>query len=201
MSQLASDNFNRANESPLASPWATGLGGGLQIVSNQTQGVTAGSDNLSYYNGGIAWPSDQYSQAKLAGSFDLSNARAVVIRWNGTSGYLLSAGPTTTDSIIYKCVAGTFSALFTIPASTLTWATGDVVSLEGRGAILIARQNGRIIGSKEDFTFLDGFPGLYTQTAPAALNWDDWSAGDFGRTPGALLNQGDPVIIPGYSVE
>jgi hypothetical protein len=71
LTPLASDNFQRANESPLASPpWSAPVGFfsgyGLQIINNLCELQTAGPYNsgIEFYTGASA-PNDQYCSARL----------------------------------------------------------------------------------------------------------------------------------------
>ena len=57
----ASDNFNRADENPLAGNWTTvPTAGNCKIVTNVVNGVTTGSNEV-YWNAG-SFSNDQYSQ-------------------------------------------------------------------------------------------------------------------------------------------
>src|SRR6266446_7828989 len=110
MSQLASDNFNRANESPLASPWVVS-GFGLNLVSNKTEGSQAAANCTSFYDTSVAWPDDQYSQATIVGPF--TDGRGLVVRWSGgDNGYLLVVD-TGNNMAIYQVIGGGFLSLLT----------------------------------------------------------------------------------------
>jgi hypothetical protein len=64
LTPLASDNFTRANESPLAHPPWTAVAGQLQIVSNQCEAFSVGGVSLENYTGQTL-PSDQYVKATI----------------------------------------------------------------------------------------------------------------------------------------
>ncbi len=188
MAQLASDNFNRANENPLAAPWVIPqVGQGIQLVSNQTQGANASQDNVAIYDGGIAWPDDQYSQATMVGPFDGANTQGLVIRWNNTSnGYALVLGPTSGDAVVYIVTNGGYVAL-SLPSVALV--ANDVMTFEARGDLLTVRQNGQILTSLTDTGWRHGSPGLHTFNNAAGLAWDNWSGGDYARTPGVVIHE------------
>ena len=45
------DDFNRANENPLSSPYVTGDGGGAQLLTNAVRGTNGSQYNISIYEG------------------------------------------------------------------------------------------------------------------------------------------------------
>src|SRR5713101_8201411 len=65
LTQLAADNFQRANENPLKSPpWSTGFGlSGLQIVSNLCEATITGTCAENYT--GTTLPADQYASTTI----------------------------------------------------------------------------------------------------------------------------------------
>jgi hypothetical protein len=64
--QLAVDNFTRANENPLASPpWSTITGfNALQVVSNACEPTASGSESGEEYTN-VTLPAAQYVSATL----------------------------------------------------------------------------------------------------------------------------------------
>src|SRR5258708_14845591 len=79
LTELASDNFQRANESPLINPpWSTDTfgQGGLQIISHLAQGTATFTDCTEIYTG-VSLPNDQYASATL-GAGIVGNANLVL---------------------------------------------------------------------------------------------------------------------------
>src|SRR6266481_7700205 len=79
LTQLASDSFQRANESPLIHPpWSTDTfgAGGLQIISHLAQGTATFTDCTEIYTGQVL-PNDQYASATL-GATIAGNANLVL---------------------------------------------------------------------------------------------------------------------------
>ena len=82
MSQVATDNFNRANEAPLSDGgnWSAGyLGGGtgLAVVSDACeQGATTAINSAIWT--GYAWPSDHYSEFSFTNTLTTYSAYLVV---------------------------------------------------------------------------------------------------------------------------
>lgn len=80
------DDFNRANENPIAAPWTTSVGSGVQILSNQ---VTRVSGNSASIVTGETFNDDQVATVEInvLGNFDLNG---VVVRGDVTgNGYCL----------------------------------------------------------------------------------------------------------------
>ena len=74
MVQVVTDNFTRANVSPLGGNWGScptaGGGGGQQIVSNVCEAVATATQCVSYWSASILapsgiFPADQYSEVTV----------------------------------------------------------------------------------------------------------------------------------------
>jgi hypothetical protein len=114
-----SDDFNRANESPLQPPWtkSPASAGNLLLQNNRVTLQAVDNDKLYYYAAPSGWTADQSSEWLLAVSgFANYWAPAVRIGSNGNFslyGYFQEASGRT----IQKVVAGTFSTLTTVGGS------------------------------------------------------------------------------------
>ncbi len=132
---MAADNFNRANESPLGSPWVAAYGTTLPNLSSNEVIANTGNDVLMYYSG-AATSADQYAQATTPAGND-DNGPAVRISAANDNAYFLDSADLTQ---YFKIIAGTVS---TIGATGLTApAAGDTIRIEVEGSTLRCFKNG-----------------------------------------------------------
>ncbi len=197
MTVLARDNFNRANETPLASPWgSTGILGdvGMNLVSNAATDAATTYDNRSFYDGGIVWPNDQYSQAAI--TLGVSNS-------GGGSGEGLSVRGSKTALTMYrfaidhnatinwevlKAVGGTFTSLAT---GLQAFTDGDTFRLSVNGSTITVSLNGASpFVTVVDSAIASGNPGInYSSTEGGVRFVDDWEGGDLVGPPGLVVRQ------------
>ena len=171
---VASDNFNRADESPLSGGgnWATVTGfNNFRIVSNQVTQVTEPSDTAARYSG-VTWPDDQWSQVTIADATLQNGGPAVRMNTSGTaSSYVFVV--VASEYRIYRISSGSATS---IASAAGTFANGDVLYLEIQGTTLIAKKNGVQVLTVTDATHSAGGAGIHGFSVSAL---DDWSAGDF----------------------
>lgn len=132
LTQLASDNFQRANESPLIHPpWSTDTfgQGGLQIISHLAQGTATFTDCTEIYTG-VSLPNDQYASATL-GAGIVGNANLV-----------LGVRMTDNGSVSLGGMPGYFTRI----AGTGNWTLQD-----GSGGHVLASGAGLIVNSADVF--------------------------------------------------
>jgi hypothetical protein len=200
--QLASDNFNRANQNPIGTPWLTVLGTHPQILNNQFTGNPADTPSLgsaAVYDGGIAWPTSQYSQATIVAlnpgkgfaglELDRSatDAYQLGIDTGGTAGGL---GQASTVLFLRSSAAHTLASFSIVPQS------GDVLRAQvvcTSVCTLAFFQNGNLIGSFTDpgSVIPNGKPGMDASLVAGAsasdVVWDNWSGGVPPATGGIVL--------------
>lgn len=197
MAVLASDNFNRADENPLGSPWVDpGFSGAPQLLSNAFNGTN--SDGGVYYDGGITWPADHYSTLKLKTAHisesDSQGGPMCCVQAGAASGYIFGVGGGAWT--LKKFTAGSLGAAF---ASTVI-AGAVPAGVTANGMMTIGRQGNDIIGWLDgveivrgtDTTFAGGAPGLY-KWPNSAVGYDDWEGGDFAAgdtTPPTITSTG-----------
>lgn len=163
----ASDNFVRANENPLSDGgnWLIeSFGTGLQIANSGLAqcSVFNGTTCYNYFNGGISWPNDQYSQVQIA-----ENA----VKTNTYGGVLLRVAPASTNfygaeignnsTNIFKIVVGVFTQM---AVTSYTWSANDTIYLQVEGTNLTNNINGVQKLTATDNQIASGFPGIYAQT-------------------------------------
>src|SRR5262245_56045692 len=131
MTQLASDNFTRANSTGLGSNWTAVTGQGtFDISSNKAVCHDVTLDSAEFYNA-ISWPNDQYSEVTVAAipttGTDLAGIGCVV-RASASANTFYRCFATGTSGHFYlkKIVAGTGTLLSSVAGSVVT---GDKIRL------------------------------------------------------------------------
>ncbi len=177
MTTLASDLFNRADESPLASPWAaaSGFSGNWGLVSNAAQ-TTSGGFNVSYYSG-VSFPSDQWAEGVIGG-LPAGKSAGVAVRANNSSGdaYVFLYDVNDGAVRMYKFVGGSPTQLGT--DVSVTGSIGSVLRLDAQGTTIRGIVDGVTKISVTDSAISAGSAGLYAGST-SCVPIDGWSAGDF----------------------
>lgn len=183
-----SDSFDRANETPIASPWSVPSTGesAFNLSSNVAVPVNpASSDGTAIYTG-ATWGADQSSKGKLSAvgtggggqGIGLVVRRAVAVR----TGYrfVLDHG-TPNNAEIRRFVAGASAVLATW---TVSWTDGDEFEFRIIGpqtaALLTVYQNGTLIQAPaaDNSTVATGFPGLASSSTFTSGSVNDWTGTD-----------------------
>lgn len=181
------DNFNRANETPLAGNWTKTGGsssGTINLSSNQI--VRAGtSNNVGYYWNADTPPDDQWCEFDFISAVDSGPAcrsSTSALTFYFASIYTGPGGPFP----VSKLVAGAHTALDTSSWGTLS--SGDVIRIEAEGSTVRAKKNGSLIGSATDTEITAGRWGI--QAWENGDTWDNWQGGDFaaGHTGTGVLS-------------
>ena len=189
MTQLASDNFTRANGA-LGANWGSLTGvGAPDIESNQARMPASTGFGGALTEVGT-WTSitGQYSEITV-GSVVCSvtdEGVGAIIRapFSGNlNGYISQSNAVETR--LYKVVNGTFTQLGSNgPAVT----TGDVIRITGSGTTISVAKNGTTIISVTDSSVASGTPGIWTTDAGGRGSISLWAAGDLtAGTPIAVL--------------
>ena len=175
------DNFNRANETPLASPWTrAGTGTAFNLVSNALTKPTNPDDAYMYYSGAAA-TGDQFAQAKQVVK-PTNNDWGPAVRVQGASGSATFAGYFFDDydgpggPQIGRHLNGSFTAITSWGVSGNSVA-GDILRIEATGSTIKAFVNGtQYQSSATDSLVTGGQPGIFWYEPSGTL--DDWSGGD-----------------------
>jgi hypothetical protein len=181
---IASDNFNRPNESPFAvnGNWGRTIAGNYDGFSNLTSNrvTSASKEGIYYWKGaGVFNPARQF-------------ARQRVVQKNGELGLVLLGGadqsimvawgpPGVGDTVyIYWYSGGVDRGQLATGPSTV--ANGDIIEAVLDGGIIYAKVNGVTVRSVANTTTLtSGKPGFVTYldtSLPGQVSiLDDWEAG------------------------
>jgi hypothetical protein len=125
------DNFNRANETPLAAPWSTCFGGGARLVSNAITSV-ANTESGSYYFD--TWGADQESMATVGNLSPNTNYAELLVRADGSGnafGLVTDGQSGAGHTEFARWNAGTYTALGGVAT---TFANGDKMRLTVSGS-------------------------------------------------------------------
>jgi len=185
MIAIATDDFNRADETPISPPWFNHDINIIKIVSNVAVPSLPGSNAAAAY-AGLNWPTDQYSQAELTtvgGTSGSGSGMGLRVRyqWPLDTAYELVVNTGASDNVnIYKWVNGGASQM---GFRTTVIANGETIRLEviGRNpTILRVYKNGTQVGA--DYTDSDnpivfGNPGLAHSSTVTSSFADNWEGG------------------------
>lgn len=186
---LFTDNFTRANEAPLASPWIALSSGTFSLSSNTIIPGSLGSDTNAVYTG-RTFPNNQFAEAKVlvTGLGGGGSGGGVIVRGSLVAGtntcyrFAIDHKVAGTNAEIGRFNAGAFTSLKLFDAGS--WADGDRFALSvitvGSNAELRAYRNGIQIGGEVTDTspLASGAPGLAYSSVETACTLDDFFAGD-----------------------
>ena len=186
---MATDDFNRSNETPLAAPWVNSAVAGdldsqVNLVSNAVRAASAAA--LSYY-AGAASSGGQYSEVVSLGRDGAPSLRFAVGA-SAFNGYVFSCtGGTAT---MYKVTNGTYSSLGT------TGSTGVAGSHTYKITASASTLTGYVDSVVEatpitDSTYTTGQPGINCGGAGHEL--DSWNGGDLVTTLATPIDIFDPI--------
>lgn len=170
---LFSDDFNRANQNPIAGNWSTQGGGfaGLEISSNKADGTTGG--NCASYVNAVTPDADCYAQCAISDS-GIPGGGGPCVRMataaNSMYGLQLFAGPT---AALFYMAAGSYNSL---ALQVIAYTPGDVFKVEANGTAIKGYQNGVEILSATDANLTSGRAGLYA--FGSANKFDDFECGN-----------------------
>ena len=185
-----SDDFNRGNETPLASPWAAltlpGTFFSLNLVGSAVQATLTTGDWSAAVVDGLPF-------------LDVQTCTATVSAFNaGTSGvFLLVRATASTGNCYLFIVSGGSALLFSIIAGVPallgsavgTVVAGDTITFSASGSSLVCSINGSSVVSAIDGSLTSGVPGLGVSTTGSLA---DTALDNFSAT-----GQGTPQLILG----
>jgi hypothetical protein len=180
----ASDNFNRANETPIAGNW-TNFQGTFNLATNAaTPASPASADAGTKWNANT-FGADQFSQADLtvSGANGADQGLGLVLRTDGAASptqYRIVADHNATLNIsIARQNAGVFAGLKQV---TQAWTDGDTWRVEIKGFIISVYRNGGLVTTFDDSAsgskIASGQVGIGFSSSETSASLDNWSGGD-----------------------
>jgi hypothetical protein len=173
LTQLASDNFQRANENPLNptiwTPVQAQSGEELQIISDQCTGTF----NSNTYFGseqytGISWPNNQWAEITLGAYENLAGFSEVGIVLRAP---LYPTGSSAFYILTTQIIAGGTQFNLVGPKGTILQPTGPAISTGDTiltacvGSALYVFHNGTLLGSSNDTSVTSGYAGTLVKSA------------------------------------
>jgi hypothetical protein len=145
MSVLATDDFNRANNTDVGASWTPQSGETrFGIVSNTAQPSVTNADCGEQYSG-LTWPNDQYAQAKTtvdAGTWSNQDGIGVGVRMAAAADTLYRAVINNNASNTIAIDRRTAGAATNLGFRSVTYGAGGVLKLEVQGTTLKVYYNG-----------------------------------------------------------
>jgi hypothetical protein len=169
---MASDNFTRANEDPLASPWGSISGAGtLRVVSNLCAN-SSGTDATSYMRYTTSSATDSSVTISVVGGGNTDAGPAICLDGSGNGYAFLNSA----NFQLYIFELPGFGTAANVGGSN--FAASDVVRLRRSGNDVIGSVNGvDVITATNNTTFTSGAPGIFIFHANTRFsNWTDGAA-------------------------
>jgi len=187
--QIASDNFIRANENPLSGggKWLTSpTGQPLKIVSDLVES-NQGADVFCFqpYSGGLTWPNDQYSEITVTACANVNDFVGPLIRTSTSPGLrtfyvaTLQGGLGSSVSLFIQYGDGSNIHTLVGPLSVVL-NSGDRLRLGAVGTTISAYINGTLVPGSiiSDSHIASGLPGIVSLAdAVANVQVGGWSGG------------------------
>jgi hypothetical protein len=173
---LATDDFTRADENPLATGWTDGgQSNVLKLVSNHVEPVNLAQDGMAFYSS-IAWPLAQASEAKVTVTGTAGGGAGIgpAVRCSaGNTCYRLVLDHAASNNCaIQRFVAAVFTSLVTF---TQAFTDGDAWTLAMVDATLYVYYKGLLVKTFLDTTPINtGSAGLSYSSTETAAQLDDW---------------------------
>lgn len=175
MATLHTDSLNRANETPVASPWEkpTALAA-MRIVDNALTVTTDGADSGAYYN--VATPDGQWAKITLVSTANVQGAITRLTNSASANFYLAHVAAGGAYINFAKFVDGSYSnpAAYEIPGGI---QIGDEIQLDSEGTTHRVYYNGALVITETDASHSSGFTGVFGVQAATAI--DAFAMGDF----------------------
>ena len=201
-SPMATDNMQRANETPLSDggKWTLGSAPNVNanLVSNQAVATSTTNASRMCFTG-ATWGAGQWSQI-TATALDANGGPgpSVLTATGQTQGYEWLPNGTLGWTLRALLPGGTTAITLQSSASGSN-APGDVIQLAAAGSELQAFKNGTLLTTVYDSMFLTGIPGFisYNSVTPGNSAFAPWSGGSVMPAPiGGASSGGD--LGPGY---
>lgn len=197
MAVLATDNFNRANETPLSGGgnWSLSFADNpWDLSANVVVPRVINNDCIMHYTAGT-WPNDHYSKADLTVNATVGGDQGVGLTVRGsttaTTYYRAVADHAASGNVsIAKMVAGAHTTLAT---TTSSWTDGATWELDVQSTTLTFKRAGSTIATTTDASIASGKPGIALSSNVTSASLDNWEGGDFTSTAASLVYGPPPM--------
>jgi hypothetical protein len=175
------DDFTRADETPIAGDWETSANGGINLVAGQVQ--ASSFNNISVLTGFDFEPT-QSAEVEITAIGTNARVGCMVRADNAGNGYLMEYSEG--DGRIYTRIVVAGSTGANLASGLATLAVGDIIRTSITGNVIKAFVNGSEIVSYTDSsnTYPTGVVGLYLHDT--TIECDNFSA--TGLIPAAGTN-------------
>ena len=191
------DDFNRADEAPLNSPYTSVVGAGLILSTNSVKSVDGGS----YYIDALIgedYDDDQYAEVEL-GTLGIFDSAGVGVRFDASgSGYAVRFEPAGPDVYLDSFSSGVQSELTVL--ENVTFSTGDTIGLGVVGNVLTIYRNGGAVGTFTDTSsnHTSGVPALsYRRNNNGSTTIDNFSADGLVEARSIVNVDTDNTVVDG----
>jgi hypothetical protein len=194
--QLASDNFDRANENPIAGSWTSGPGvaSDVQLLNNAAKVVgdpTVNGNGVAFWSA-ATFPANQWAEVTLP-TVPTTDDIGPAVRIAATvATYYVAPSYPNGRLAIYRAIDHAFTQLFTTASGFVV--AGDRVRLEVEGTTLRVFKNGVLVGQAVDDAITTGAPGIVLDDMTGTL--DDWAAGSLDSAPAPPPPSPSPPAAP-----
>ena len=190
--QLASDNFTRANENPLSNGgnW-TALPGdcNLQVVSDLAESASTGSNCGAYYSG-VSPNANQYSAVTVP---TLGGTVAVLLRAASSSNHyeiFANNGFSNTSITTSRVVSGTYHQINQVTGINMT--AGQVLLAQISGSTITVFVNGVQVDQQTDSSLASGNIGFQIfSSSPGDTTVSNWAGGNYATVADQKVGQDD----------
>jgi hypothetical protein len=201
MALPASDDFNRANETPLAGNWTAPDGvadSKFFLNSNALNGQ--GASTLQWMH----WTADSLSNSHKSGATLGGSSLAAAGTYGGVATNMQASGQ---SGYLFGVIAGSGYKIQRMDSGvrtnlqdcTGTPTAGDILRLDSdrSAGTLTAYVNGTQVGvvSGEN-TYTGGAPGLFGYTGGGAFTLDDWTGDNLSVTQPIVATSASLLIAP-----
>src|ERR1700683_2932777 len=163
LTPLQSDNFTRANVSPLTSPWALDEFGdpGLKIAGDVCECSSASAECVQFFT--LAdMPNDQYATVTFGAS--VPSGAGFQIYFRATDGGD-TVGTVDWSEYLFRYLVGSWAVVLPgsntiLIGSGLTIAPGDTITVAAVGTTIYVYHNSTLLGSKVDTNYSSGSVAL-----------------------------------------
>lgn len=166
-----SDNFDRVNETPVASPW-TKLGGVTNTNLTSNRLLSAADGEKVYYYSGAASSADQYAQCDTADTVNSDAGPAVRVGSNGFSCYLITLYSGTQ---LWSLSAGSYSHILDFASAA---SAGDDIRMDIEGSTISFFKNGVEDGNSPTTNTVLTTAGNGVGFFMYSGELDNWAGGD-----------------------